>query len=186
MAAAEESLAAVFVEQGFDGTRMDDLARAGGVPRATLYYHFSGKSGVLAWLMGSVAEDLASTVLAACEVDGTARERLVSVVRSVVALMGRRPDACRVLIGNLEQAGRLSETAQMLAGAFHGPVAGLLVQGASDGSMRVVADPVRTASVIFGAVTIAGLQALVLEGVLDEELVGDAVVSTVIDGLAAR
>jgi predicted aspartyl protease len=65
-------------------------------------------------------------------------------------------------------------------------VAGLLVQGASDGSMRVVADPVRTASVIFGAVTIAGLQALVLEGVLDEELVGDAVVSTVIDGLAAR
>jgi AcrR family transcriptional regulator len=182
---AEEQLAAVFVARGFDGTRMEDLARAGGVPRATLYYHFDGKGAVLAWLMRSTAHELGDVVRDAAGGAGSARERLGAVVTAVLSMMGRRPDACRVLIGNLEHAGRLTDTADALAEAFHAPVAGLLSEGAADRSLRAVPDPARTASAIFGAVTITGLLALIADGELDEPAVGAAVSALVLDGLSA-
>lgn len=88
-------MAAVFAGRGFDAVRMEDLAAATGVPRATLYYHFSGKEAVLEWLLRSTLGDLARVVRAAAlESPGDARQRLERVVRAVLALMGRRPAGC--------------------------------------------------------------------------------------------
>jgi hypothetical protein len=64
---SEESVAAVFTREGFQQTRMEQLAAACGVPRATLYYHFGGKDEVLAWLLRSTLDDLGALPGAACE-----------------------------------------------------------------------------------------------------------------------
>lgn len=180
---SEAAVAGVFARLGFDGTRMEDLAEATGVPRATLYYHFSGKDEVLTWLMRSTVTELSTAVAAAAAEPGPARHRLEQVVRALLGLMGRLPEACRVLIANLEQAGRLAEIAEALIGAFHAPVITLLVEGAADGSVRPVADPLRVTSAIFGAVIIAGLQSLVVEDTFAEDALGAAVLDLIFAGL---
>lgn len=181
----EEVVAGVFAGRGYDATRMEDLAAAVRVPRATLYYHFSGKDAVLAWLMSSTLARLTADVAAAVTAEGSAAARLERVIRAVLGLMGRRPAACRVLIANLEQAGRLREIAEGLIAGFHAPVIGVLAEGATDGSLRAVADPLRTTSAMFGAVAIAGLQALVVEDAFAEDAVAQAVVDLVLTGLRA-
>src|SRR5581483_5966605 len=44
----EAVIAETFAARGFEDTRMEDLAEATGVPKATLYYHFAGKEEILA------------------------------------------------------------------------------------------------------------------------------------------
>lgn len=186
MRSAVESVAAVFAGRSFDAVRMEDLAAATGVPRATLYYHFSGKEAVLEWLLRSTLDDLARAVgAAAVESPGDARQRLERVVRAVLALMGRRPAACRVLIADLGRAGRLPDIAEGLTEAFYAPVTRLLEAGAADGSLRPVTDPGRVASAVFGAVTIPAFQSLVVDPVFAEAAVGTAVVDLVFAGLEA-
>jgi AcrR family transcriptional regulator len=165
---------------------MADLVAASGVPRATLYYHFRGKDAVLGWLMQSTVGHLASAVNAAVSGPGPARDRLEAVIRAVLATMGEYPEACRVLIGNLEQAGQLADIVEELVAAFHLPVVGLLDEGAADGSLRAVHDPAATASALFGAVAIAALQSLVVDSELAVDALGDSLVDLLLDGLGPR
>ena len=180
------SLAEVFVRKGFRATRMDDLVAASGVPRATLYYHFRGKDAVLGWLLHATAGNLAAAVAEVTRQPGSARDRLEAVIRAVLATVAEYPEACRVLIGNLEQAGQLTDTVAELVPAFHLPVMALLEEGVADGSLREVSDPAATASAIFGAVAIAALQALVVEGELPTQVLGDSLVEVLLGGLEAR
>lgn len=186
LSGSTESVAEVFAREGFTRTRMDELAVAAGVPRATLYYHFSGKDEVLVWLLRSTLADLKAAVMDAATGAGDARCRLAAVLRAQVEVMGRRPAACRVLIANLDRAGQLPDIAVGVVEAFHSPVTRLLEEGAVDGSLRRVADPARTAGVVFGAVTIAGLQSLVLDPEFQAEAVAAAVLDVVVAGLAGR
>lgn len=41
-----DAAARLFLERGFDGTRVQAIARAAGVGKATVYQHFAGKSGL--------------------------------------------------------------------------------------------------------------------------------------------
>src|SRR5581483_8847643 len=111
LAGSAESVAGVFTREGFTQARMDDLAEAAGVPRATLYSHFSGKDEVLAWLMRSALADVKAAVSEAAGGTGDARGRLEAVFRAQVGVMGRRPAACRVLLANLDRAGGLPDIA---------------------------------------------------------------------------
>ncbi|MGQ0842844.1 MAG: TetR/AcrR family transcriptional regulator [Sporichthyaceae bacterium] len=183
LAASAPAVAAVFARRGYDATRMEDLVAATGVPRATLYYHFAGKDAVLAWLLRSTAEELREAVARAAAVPGTARDRLRSVVRGLFAFIAQRPDACRVLLANLEHAGRLPDIAGELAGAVHLPLADLIAVGAADGSLRPVEDPIPIATAVFGAVTITGLQYLVLTGEVPQEVATTTLCGLIFDGL---
>ncbi|MEW6474256.1 MAG: TetR/AcrR family transcriptional regulator [Actinomycetota bacterium] len=186
LAEAEETIAAVFARQGYDHTRMEDLSAATGVPRATLYYHFAGKEEVLEWLLRSTLVEVAEAVAGAVKEPGDARRRLELVVRALLASMGRRPAACRVLLADLGRAGHLGEIAAGIMEGFHGPVLDLLAEGAADGSLRPVADPVRVAAAVFGAVTVAALQSLLLDAGLDEDGVASVVLDVVFGGLEER
>lgn len=183
LTSSEESVAGVFALEGFHETRMEQLAAACGVPRATLYYHFGGKDEILAWLLRSTLDDLAAAVAAAAAGAGQARRRLGAVIRAQLEMMGQRPAACRVLLANLDRAGHLPDIAAGVADAFHHPVVGLLGEGAVDGSLRRVADPARTAGVVFGAVTLAALHSLVVDPVFETEAVAAAVLDVVFAGL---
>lgn len=78
----EAVMAEAFAEGGFEDTRMEDLAEATGVPKATLYYHFGGKDEILAWLLRSALAALGAAVAQAASGPGTARRRLEAVVRA--------------------------------------------------------------------------------------------------------
>lgn len=182
---AESDVADVFARNGYDGARMDEIAAVAGVPRATLYYHFKGKDEVLAWLLGSTLDALGQAVNEAVEGRGTARHRLERVVRAQLRVMGERPAACRMLIADLERAGRMPDIARGVGIAFLLPVSRLLEEGRTDRSLRAVRDPQRVATAIFGAVTIPALSSLVVDESFQAEAVGRVVIDLVLQGLAA-
>jgi AcrR family transcriptional regulator len=183
---AETEVADVFARNGYDSTRMEEIAVAAGVPRATLYYHFKGKDEVLAWLLGSTLEALGGAVGEAVSGRGSARQRLERVIRAQLRVMGERPGACRMLIADLERAGRMPDIARGVAVAFYLPVVRLLEEGKADGSLRTVRDPQRMASAIFGAVTIPALSSLVMDASFEAEAVARAAIDLILRGLAAN
>src|SRR5581483_843978 len=62
ISSSEAVMAETFAARGSEETRMEDLAEATGVPKATLYYHFSGKEEILAWLLRSTLAALGDAV----------------------------------------------------------------------------------------------------------------------------
>ena len=179
----EAEVAETFATRGFDDTRMNDLAKATGVPKATLYYHFSGKEEILAWLMRSTLAALADAVSEAASRQGTARRRLEAVVRAQLRVMAERPAACRILIADLGRAARMPDLAEGVGRAFHAPVVQLLAEGAADGSWRKIKDPTTVASSIFGAVVIPALGVLVAGSPLEPDRVAQPVLRFILTGL---
>src|SRR5258705_6926918 len=136
-----EAASVVFADHGFDQTRIEQLAEAPGVPRATLYYYFAGKEDILAWLLRRMLGEMAEAVAAATAGPDTARHRMEAVVRAKIDVMARHPATCRALIADLGRAGRIPQIAAAIQEAFHHPVRRLLAEGAADGTFRPVRDP---------------------------------------------
>jgi AcrR family transcriptional regulator len=182
--------AELIAERGLEDAKIDEIADAAGIPKATLYYYFSGKEEILAFLLNDMLKLIASEVGDAVKSPGTARERLESAVEAQLKVMLQHPSVCRALVGDLGRATRLPELAIALQAAFHQPIEDLLNEGVTDGSLRQVADPATVALGIFGAITVAGLSAAV-EGLSDtpaEESArgASAICDLLLAGLAPR
>lgn len=179
-----EPAATVFARRGFDQTRIEDIAEATGVPRATLYYYFAGKEEILAWLLRRTLEATAQAVAVAVALDANARERLEAVVVAQLRTMAAHPDCCTALAAESGRIMRMPELAAAVQGGFHHPVRRLLEEGAADGSLRGVESAETTASSIYGAVIMAGLHYLVAEDKLDPDKIGAQVATLLFGGLA--
>jgi AcrR family transcriptional regulator len=156
--------AELFADRGLDQTKIEEIADATGVPKATLYYYFSGKEDLLAFLLRDALAAMADAVAIAADGDGDARHRLSHVLTAQLDVMAQQPAVCRALIADLGRAGRIPDIAQAIADAFYRPIERVLREGAQEGSLRAVDDPTAAAVAIFGAVTISGLSHLVLAG----------------------
>lgn len=154
----------------WDDVRMDDIASTSGVPRATLYYYFSSKEDVLAFLLRQLLDALTEAVALADQPDQPVPDRLAAVVRAQLSHLGESPAVAQLLVSNLGKAGKLPDIAAAINAAFHDPVRRLLVLGAEDGSLRAV-DPELAATALYGAVTVVGLRCLVIEGSIDVDRV---------------
>ena len=82
---------ASFAELGFDQTRIEDLSVATGVASSTLYYYFSGKEDVLAFLLRQWLGEVTAAVADATSTDQPARDRLVAVVQAQLRLIRDNP-----------------------------------------------------------------------------------------------
>ena len=168
----------------FDDIGMEDIAAASGIPRATLYYYFSGKDDVLAFLLQSMLDDLRISVATALEGDGDTHTRLEAVVRAQLAHLAANPAASQLLMMNLGRAGRLGVIAAGIDAGFHGPVRDILASGVAAGELTEV-DVDVTATAIYGAVTIVGLRSLVTNGFLDVDATADRLFPVFWSGIAA-
>lgn len=183
IAAALPRAAAVFATRGLDGTRMEDIVAATGIPRPTLYYHFSSKEEILAWLLARLMRDLAIDVGQILDRDEAARDRLHAVVGAYLGLFAEHRELTTVLLTDLGRITRIPELADAIWASFHEPVRKLLHAGASDGSLRVVDDEL-TASSIFGAVTMVGLHYIVTGQPIDPDASATKIQDLLLQGLA--
>jgi TetR/AcrR family transcriptional regulator len=178
-----EAAAAVFADRGFEATRVEDLAEATGVPRATLYYYFAGKEDLLAWLLRQTLAAEAEAVTEVASGPGDARSRLEQVVRAQLGVMAANPATCRALLAESGRVGRIPEIAAAVETGFYAPLRRLLDEGAADGSLRPVEDAETVVAAIYGALTIAGLHYLLADKCLDTERVTAQVCALVLGGL---
>jgi len=176
--------AEVFAAAGIEDARIEDVAAATGIPKATLYYYFSGKEEVLAWLLEQILDSITREVERAIAAEGTAADRLRAVIRAQFATLAEHPATCRILLSETRRVDRLPEVSAALREAFHGPVERLLAEGARDGSLRSV-DVETAAAATFGAISGVGTHYLLAEVELDPERWASDVEAIVLEGLRA-
>lgn len=164
---------------------MDDIAKASGVPRATLYYYFSGKEDVLRFLLGTMLADLRVSVAGAARSPGSVRARLDAVVRAQLGHLGENPSIGQLLIANLGKAGKLPDIAAGIDDGFHAPVREILAEGVRDGVL-VELDLDVTATALYGAVTLVGLRCLLAQGRIDVDRVAKSLFPLFWSGIARR
>ena len=146
----------IFAERGFDGTTIEALSETTGIPSSTLYYNFTGKDEILAFLLQDWLERTSAGVEAAIAGAGSATDRLAAVVTAQLDAMANDPATCQVLLAELGRIDRLPHIADAVQSAFHRPVAKLLADGAAQDCFRKV-DIEHATSVLYGAVIITGL-----------------------------
>lgn len=174
--------AAVFADNGLDATRIDELSKVTGIPRATLYYYFPGKEHILAHLLSRTLSQMTAVLTAAAAEPGTGRARLERLVREHLRFIASHGPTYRLLFGELGKAASLVDIAAGVDLAVLAPLRAALRDGAGDGSLRVE-DVGVAASVVYGAVLVAGMEFLLVGGGRGIDERADAVLAVVLTGL---
>jgi AcrR family transcriptional regulator len=179
-----EKLLAAADQIGFDFTRvsMDEIARVSGVPRATIYYYFSGRDELLAHVTGLALTDLAADAQRVVDGPGTALERLRALVRGNLQHLHTHRASSELLFANLGTAGLAEVTSRIKAGILD-PIESMLAEGMAEGTIRPLDDVALLATAIFGAILVVGLQDVYLTGGLDADDLTDRLVPMFLAGL---
>jgi len=173
----------LFIEQGFDGTSMEDLARHLGITKSAIYHHVASKDALLGLALDralSGLEEAAFEVRAAQLSPGARLELLVR--RSVSVLVERLPYVTLLLRvhGNSDiERAALARRRQIdrLAG-------GLVQEAVASGELRADTDPALTARLLFGMVN-SVTEWLQPNNALTADGLADVIVALALDGLRA-
>ena len=136
--------------------RLEDIAAMVGSARATLYYYFSGREDLIAFLLAEHMAAAGEAITAAPRPGQPPAARLRAAVTALVAFLGSRPGVCAGLLSFADAAGQLRSVMAAKDAALVAPVAGILREGIQAGDL-VAGDPGDAANAILGAVMIATL-----------------------------
>ncbi|WP_219470940.1 TetR/AcrR family transcriptional regulator [Nonomuraea rhizosphaerae] len=171
----------VFNERGYDGTSMEDLARALGVTKSAIYYHVPGKEQILSRALDRALDGLFAMIADERAAAGPAIDRLEWVVRqSVRILVDRLPYVTlllRVRGNSVTEQAALERRRE-----FDRFVSRLVKEAAADGRIRADVDPSLVTRLLFGTVnSITEWYQPVRGGSADD--LADALLKMTFDGL---
>jgi AcrR family transcriptional regulator len=139
----------VFARQGFDRSKMDDVAREAGVGKGTLYEYYSDKEALLQeafeLLMGMYLGQFKSAV----RHDTPPLETLREVTEGVIAAMEHVGPVYKFFIEYMLYASRNPQATQALAElleSFRALAKGLFDRGVRDGTLRADLDTTAAAA----------------------------------------
>lgn len=95
----------LFATQGFDGSRLEDIAERVGIRRASIVYYFKDKRELYDAVLASVFGDLHAALAAAVARDLPVRERIEAAVSTWVDFVGQRPSVARIILREVANAG---------------------------------------------------------------------------------
>jgi AcrR family transcriptional regulator len=130
----------VFLDRGYDGTSMADLAEAAGITKSSIYHHVSGKEELLERGVGRALDALFGVLEEPGALDGQAVERLRYIVRRMTEIVTQRLPEVALLVrarGNTDAEKRALDRRR----EFDRAVARLMRQAIRDGHVRCCDDP---------------------------------------------
>ncbi|HEX3468145.1 MAG TPA: TetR/AcrR family transcriptional regulator [Candidatus Elarobacter sp.] len=170
----------VFAERGYDGASMDDVARAAGITKASIYHHVSGKEALLERGLGRALDALSAILEEPGAREGAAVERLRFVVARVAETTLHLLPELTVLF-RVHGASRSERNALERRRAFDRHVTAIIGQAQRDGDVRTDLDPRLAARLVFG------MSNSVVEwyrsGSLTKEAIARAVVAITFEGI---
>ena len=169
---------------GFD-VSVDEVARMADIPRATLYYYFSGKDDLVEFYLNDLMDRTRTAIQKAAASEGTTAERLATVMTAVIGAFAEYPRMCLELPGAIK-AGR--DHAVLMANmdrSVMAPFREVLIEGRGAGELSFT-DVEVAADAIMGALHMVSMKALIMNGTLDAQETADAVVPQLINGLLPR
>jgi TetR/AcrR family transcriptional regulator, fatty acid metabolism regulator protein len=140
----------VFARQGFESTRMSDVAREAGVAYGLPYHYFGSKNAVLQAVFREAWGRLLSAVALAEESGETAPEQLELVVRIVLRVWRDEPDLVRLLVREVTRSPHISEELDEIGRAF-ASLERIVRRGQAERSFRPEVDARLAAWMLYGA-----------------------------------
>lgn len=174
----------VFLERGYDATSMEDLARATGRTKSSIYHHITGKEHLLELGLARAVDALFAVLDEPASRQGSPVGRLEHVLRrSVQVLVAQLPYVTLLLRvrGNTE----VERAALARRRAFDRALTALVAEAVAAGEVRADLDPALVTRLLFGMVN-SVTEWYRPDG---EHLDGDlerALVALAFDGLRAR
>ena len=173
----------VFADRGYDGASMDDVARAAGITKASIYHHVSGKEALLERGLGRALDALFAILDEPAARDGRAVDRLRHIVERVAETTLHLLPELTVLF-RVHGASKSERNAVDRRRAFDRLVTDIIAQAQREGDVRRDLDPRLVARLIFG------MSNSVVEwyraGSLSREAIAHAVVALAFDGVTTR
>jgi AcrR family transcriptional regulator len=137
--------------------RLEDIAALIGSARATLYYHFSGRDDLVAFLLEEHLRGAAETIeLAVTTTQPPPAAQLRSAITALAGFLGGQPGVCAGLLSFAGATGRLGTLMAAKDTALAAPLRKLLDEGATTGQFTI-SDSRDAANAILGAALIATL-----------------------------
>lgn len=175
--------AEVFFEEGYNGAKLEDIARHAGIVKGSLYHYFESKEHMFERLLEEVKNLV--DVEASVHSDAPADERLAAIVRRRVELVARNPVEVG-LIGRhmVKMEGKAGEWARRHRRLFLQGVTEIIEQGQKAGIFRR-GDPNVLATFILGSITVL-TEWYRPGGRLSPEEVAEEMVSFVLSGVGFK
>lgn len=173
-----------FLEQGNSG-RLDTVAEEAGIPRATLYYYFSGRDDLVTFFLLEKVERVATLNRAAIGGGGTALDRFGKALRATVHELASNPALCLNLMIAVGRADTMADLMAATDRAIMSPLRELLIEARATGEAEVPDVELATSS-LMGGISMAVLQRHYRTGDVDPDAIADALVSTAINGIETR
>jgi len=146
-----ERSVALFNERGFDGTSMEDLAQHVGITKSAIYHHVASKDALLGLALDRALSGLEEAAAEVRTMNGSAVDRLESLVRrSVDVLVERLPYVTLLL--RVHGNSSVERDALARRRKLDRFAAGLVKEAIDAGDLRPDADAAVTARLLFGMV----------------------------------
>jgi AcrR family transcriptional regulator len=149
----EQILAAavrVFAREGFEATRMADVAREAGVAYGLVYHYFGSKDAVLLAVFHEAWGRLLAAIALAEETGKTAAEQLSLVVKIVLRVWRDEPDLVRLLVREVTRSSHISAELDEIGHAF-ASLERIVRRGQAEGTFRASLDARLAAWMLYGS-----------------------------------
>ena len=129
-----EAAAKTFSEVGFEGARMDEIAKHAGVNKATIYYHIGDKKALYAEVLHDIIGNALERSLRNLQDTQSPEEKLKSYISSVTNTMDQHPYLAPIMMREQISGGQnLPEVTARLLANIIGKVTDILEEGAKQG-----------------------------------------------------
>ena len=167
----------------FDVT-VDEVAKLADVPRATLYYYFSGKDDLVAFFLNAKFSLVREAIAAAAGSEGSVSDRLGRAMTAILESIEAHPPLCTELPLAVKRAGNMGEVMANADRVMMTPLRELLIEGRATGEL-VVDDVEMTATALMGALHFVGMMQISMTGRFDAKNAAQSLVPQLINGLRA-
>jgi AcrR family transcriptional regulator len=174
----------VFLERGYDGASMGDIAREAQLGKSSLYHHVAGKEELLRRALARALDALFAALDEPQCREGPARGRLTAVIRRTIECMTALPAEVALLLrvrGNTATERWALERRRELDRI----VTALVREAVADGDLRADLAPALVTRLVFG-MTNSVVEWYRPGGPLGSAAIVEAVEAVVFDGLEAR
>jgi TetR/AcrR family transcriptional regulator, fatty acid metabolism regulator protein len=145
-----EAAVRVFAAQGYDATRVSDVAKEAGVAYGLVYHYYGSKDAVLEAVFREAWGRLLAAVAAAEESAGSATEQLGLVVKIVLRTWRDDPDLVRLLVREITRNPHIQDELDEIGQAF-ATLERIVRRGQEAGELRADVDAKLAAWMLYGA-----------------------------------